>query len=141
MSEFNEQTKVCHFGQRTHKESGSFTIATKLHDNDNTTIVEYGVAFCSPKDVFCKKVGNKMANDRLTKTDETGVFNYSGLAIAAQTTHVDVVFAVLSSIASMNIMPDWARPLVIDELVHFSILALDQHYDNRKQRRKQVFTK
>jgi hypothetical protein len=141
MSETQEQTKVCHFGQRQHKQSGSFTIATRLIDNEaGTAIVEYGVAFCSPKDTFCKKIGNRMANQRLENTQQTGIFEYSGLAVAPQKTHIDVVFAVLSSIASMNIMPDWARILVLDELIHFGIMAADQHVEHRKQRRKQVFT-
>lgn len=115
-----DNIKVCHFGQFTHRETGSFTIATRVSMyDDNKVVVEYGVAFCSPKDFFVKKTGNKLATERLVKSSETGVFDYTGIAVAHQAKHIDVVLAVLSGMVSMNIAPDWARPVVINELIRF----------------------
>lgn len=129
--------KIMHFGHYNHKDNGSFTVVSTVENN----FVEYGVAFCSPKDTFCKKTGVKLATDRLVAMNDTGIFKQSGMAIAVDTTHVDVTFAILASIASSNIAPDWARPLVIDELIDYSFKSNDSFYINRQKRRSKLFKK
>jgi hypothetical protein len=128
-------TKIHHFGQRNHKDTGSFTIVSTVTDN----FVEYGVSFCSPKDVFSKKVGASIAKTRLADLIETGKFRMSGTAVVDNTNHVDVTFAVLASIASSNLAPTWAVPLVLDELIDYSFKAADKFYAQRHARRAKHF--
>lgn len=49
-----------------HCVTGGKTIAYTKKEIDGKTRVEYGVAFCSKEDNFCKKTGREYAMNRLT---------------------------------------------------------------------------
>jgi len=61
--------KVVHLRPKydINKKNGSVTIATRLVKNEDGTplFIKYAVAFMSPKDQFTKKIGAKIALERL----------------------------------------------------------------------------
>ena len=102
--------KIQHFGHNDHQLTGSFTIATVMTDE----LITYGVAFCSTKDKFVKKIGTELATKR---TAESG--DWSGIAVVPPlATRTEILTAVLAAIVASNQMPDWARPLVLEGSAH-----------------------
>jgi len=129
----NKEIKIQHFGKDVHQELGSFTIATRL-TSDN--VVEYGVAFCSPKDVFTKKKGNALATERLVSVTDGNVTKMGGVAFVNVPVHADIVFAVLSAIVANNQLPEWARTLVCAYLNQALVQSMELYNETRSRRRK-----
>ena len=125
--------KIQHFGHNDHQLTGSFTIATVMTDE----LITYGVAFCSTKDKFVKKIGTELATKR---TAESG--DWSGIAVVPPlATRTEILTAVLAAIVASNQMPDWARPLVLEHLFDYSLVAQDIALDLHTTRKKLVHSK
>jgi hypothetical protein len=60
---------ICH-GFNPFKNKGGVTIAYSImNDFKNTRMVEVAVAYCSPHDVFNKKIGTQIAVDRFLNNE------------------------------------------------------------------------
>jgi hypothetical protein len=120
MSEIQQQTnaKLCHYSFCCdHKAFGTFTVASKFVDGeDGKLYVAYGVSYCSPKDTFVKRIGNQLAIERMNNPDEL----YTGMLPVVHKKHNSVMLSVISDIVAYNIMPDWARPVVLIALSRLS---------------------
>ena len=88
---------------------GAITLAMERVGKNKTCV---GVAFCSPTDQFVKSKGRELAHTRCLNTQSNLHFVVRG-SIAK---HNDTVIKALSHIIANQLYPNWAKPLVEQEL-------------------------
>ena len=69
-----------------------------------------GVAYCSPKDQFCKETGRQVATQRLVRQDQ---HSFKGVRSRSYNTNVH---KVLRSELVNEVCPDFARRAVLDDI-------------------------
>jgi len=90
---------------------GGITISYRVNKL-NKDLTDIGVAFSTPTDQFCKKLGRTLAQTRC-KFHEA-MYHYTLPVRAHEYTHVKI--AALSAILTDHARPQWARDLVSDQL-------------------------
>lgn len=98
--------KYCHLGDKYTNINGKITIASILTDQG----VQYGVAYCSPKDRFKKSLGLTIASNRLQ----------SGRCVVNLTqeelSHKNIMVAILCDILETYENPDWSYEMIVDHI-------------------------
>lgn len=113
------EIKVTRLGHRSHKTTGTITIASTtshLDKSKHKVVVQYGVSFASPKFAYDKKFGINLASVR--HEEQAG---YNGLVVAHAKKHIIVMQSILCDIISMGEFPDWAFPLLQYELFNATL--------------------
>lgn len=81
----------------------------------STTIVSYGVAYCSPNDLFNKKIGVSLAKHSFTGNDEEINFKLSGeIEIGVQDPYLSTIrYSIVSDILrSDKTKKKWVKQLL-----------------------------
>jgi hypothetical protein len=101
--------KFCHLKNLHGK--GVITIASKLIHTDNDYIINFGVSYSSPKDVFKKSLGRVIAENRMND-NSTGYVKLDSDEI----THKGIMNAILNTIIENKSYPDWAKEVILDRM-------------------------
>ena len=105
--------KIRHFNRfHDHRRHGTITVVSDVvYENDVPARIEFGVAYCSPRDVFRKKDGVGLATARLDQKDE----NFSEVIPIKSRRPLHYYEAqdlILSHIGNAMNSPRWARKLI-----------------------------
>lgn len=93
--------RYAYIRQNKSNKSGVITIASEI---DNTTGKKhFGIAFCSPKDIFNKKLARKIAIGRLNK--HTSKFHMTGNKDTK-------LHTVLQACLALSHTPRWAKRII-----------------------------
>jgi hypothetical protein len=109
--------KFSYYGDRgdANNHDGIITLATFVSDENNT--IHYGVAYCSPKDIYNKEYGKRLAINNLRR--------FMNTVNLVKKTHHDINSRIFANIVAMNDAPSWAKRMVAVEL----IIHLEKAFD------------
>ena len=94
---------------------GTITIAYRAN-KDRT---EIGVAFCTPRDQFCRKTGRELAQARLSAVGDA---NYTYELSVNASNYIEVVSSAVAHLILDVDTPQWARG-VLNKLLRNSVRA------------------
>lgn len=123
--------KYCHIGntENGNDHKGIITLATYIE----ASTVYYGVAFCSAKDRFNKKIGRTISYGRLNNTPV-----FVDLS-PDEKTHKKIVNSILNDILSSNNYPSSIKVLLLDAIDWYSIS--DIKIDDKEIKNNHNYTK
>jgi hypothetical protein len=101
-------TKFCHLKNLHGK--GVITVASELIYNGDYVVVNAGVSYSSPKDIFKKSLGRQIAQIRMKDC-------YTSIDIKLEVdeiNHKGIMNAILNTVYEMKSYPDWAHDVLLD---------------------------
>ena len=98
---------------------GAITIA--LDKVNGTRMTAVGVAFCAPNDQFNRTKGRAMAHERCIE----GEHKYHFCIGAKEARHNDAVVETLAHLLINNLYPNWAKPLILQQLAIHSTCVVN----------------
>lgn len=110
-----ENMKKFRVGERSAKITGVISVATHVtypeETGDGTYVVNYGASLCSPTDLYNRRFGYALAEDRLF--DAPGA-PYTGKFVTKKLSHNEVMMKVMLSLALDPHVPSWAVPVIYE---------------------------
>lgn len=104
--------KIIHI--RCPQYKGAITIVSELHKEPNQDgYIKYGVAYSSPKDTFVKKIGIKLAKQRVENSKFLPVYTnrYNNNVL---------LMSIISDLILTGTYPRFARKILLHKAAHFN---------------------
>ena len=101
--------KYRYYGDRSKSRHNGIITAAYIYDKKNNKI-RIGLAFCSPKDKFNKRIGREIAKGRLERNKHITVYNVKN----KPSKEVD---SVVKSIVTYVIGPSWLKKFKDEKLM------------------------
>ena len=106
---YDERVKFSYYGRTGHCNNHKGVIVVATYVDEESRVVYYGTAFCSPKDVYDKAKGKKIAFDDLNA-------NMTTIALTKKNHHA-VNAGVFADIFATGSFPSWAREMVVKNTI------------------------
>ncbi len=92
---------------------GRITIAIDLETIGNDHSIPFGIAFCSPEDVYNKQEGQKLSADRLTSDPDyiQDVKKKRGIS-----QNNEILLNILLATFAAGTFPNWSRTLIVEAI-------------------------
>jgi len=115
VQKYPDNVKFSYYGctGECNRHSGVIVVASRI----NNEMVEYGVAYCSPKDVYDKYIGKKIAYRDLVEESKMVVLNGKK--------HHKINARILADVVANADCPSWADKKIAIELVRHLFYAFD----------------
>lgn len=106
---YDPEIKFSYYGKTGHGSCHNGIIVIASVVNEEVRVIHYGTAFCSPKDVYDKAKGKKLAYDDLCSNMNTVVFR--------KKTHHEVNAGIFADLIATGAYPSWAKTMVAIQTV------------------------